>query len=1030
MARSQRPLFLLAIPLVVLAVAGSFFLGTDPPPATPTLGDQSLTQAPLSPSTGGAATLQGDQPGPQEAQPQREVAEDDGTEAAARAAAPRRVVRGARVPRASHFVEGRVQLPEGTPLDEEIFVIASGRRFKTLAGHPDEYSAPVDTDGNFRVAFAEGTRKGRIWIAGRYCFSSDNKVIDPTNPEDTNDLLLEPSLGGRFDVEVVAPRAAAGNLEFHEKVTVEMRENRTWGGSGGRVGVRTKDVHFEIGGVNPGKDFLVEARHPDFANGETKGLKAEPGVITQVVVNFGRGATISGEVRNIKGELITHASVMALTVAQARNRNPFMNEKIDEVVEGGDGTFELVGVPPGDLIVLVAADGYLELRDPLGEIVEGEVRTSLVLSMDKGLTVEGSVTWPKGSPASGAMVRLSQKTEFMSFPYEAIMGEVKVGADGEFSFSGLGEGQCHLEATSFERGYVAPAEASLRERLLDPPPVWRAVAADVKPSRRGLVLILSEGQTVPGKVLDDEGNPVPRFQITATPASNNILSNTARKPIKDRFRAPDGRFDLAGLQDGSWTLVARGLGFGTGDEQEITVPFDGEVALRLPRESKLSGVVRDPSGKPIQGAQVNGRHGGGKDARTETNEEGVFDLVRLNPGEVVISASHASWANSPKLTMFVAAGDTGEGALLTLRRGATLTVEMHTALGKINDRQVRLSGPSWKSGNTDESGSVLFEGLEPGAYTVSLESSGRARGPRDRNQWIMNNANKEEVKVTLVDEERRIVVLGTPSPTAVTVSGTVRSAGEGVAKAAVSVLDPENPNQQLAATIADVDGNYELVVDQPGTYQFMVGRGWSSQGVFPVAIEGGSRHRADFELPNSGLDGIIRGPSGTLEGATLALAVTIDGVEVGGRSRRRTTRSGVDGRYNFSDLSPGTYNLRAMESDPGDLAGGAILVEGLEVEAEGTTLDIDLELAGTLEGTVRDADGNGLRRATLDVTTEDGTRIMLASWVRTRGGGSYTMTGLAPGDVWVSARYEGRSSPRVKVRVSKGNTRQHDIVIP
>jgi hypothetical protein len=178
------------------------------------------------------------------------------------------------------------------------------------------------------------------------------------------------------------------------------------------------------------------------------------------------------------------------------------------------------------------------------------------------------------------------------------------------------------------------------------------------------------------------------------------------------------------------------------------------------------------------------------------------------------------------------------------------------------------------------------------------------------------------------------------------------------------------------------------------------------------------------------LDGIIRGPSGTLEGATLALAVTIDGVEVGGRSRRRTTRSGVDGRYNFSDLSPGTYNLRAMESDPGDLAGGAILVEGLEVEAEGTTLDIDLELAGTLEGTVRDADGNGLRRATLDLTTEDGTRIMLASWVRTRGGGSYTMTGLAPGDVWVSARYEGRSSPRVKVRVSKGNTRQHDIVIP
>lgn len=1030
MARPQRFLLLLAVPFVVLLTAGYFLMGTDPVPGPQPLGEGSV--APVAPIPDGSpvAEMEGETRGPAQDQPLRELVakSDDGAES--RSAAPQRVVLGARVPRASHFVYGQVEFPEGTPLDEELFVIASGRRFKTLAGHPDEYAAPVDTDGKFRVAFAEGTRKGRLWIAARYCFSENHKVIDPTNPEDTTDLLLKPSLGGRLDVEVVAPRSAAGDLEFHDKVTVELRQDRSWGGAGARAGTRTRDVHFEIGGVEPGEKFLVEARHPDFANGEVKGIKAEPGEVTLVVVNFGRGATLSGDIKNFQGELITHASVMALTVEQANKRNPFMNEKIDEQVEGGDGTFELVGVPPGDLMLLASADGYLELRVPLGEVVEGENRTSILLQMDRGQTVEGAVAWPKGSPAKGALVRLSQKTDFMGFDYEAIMGEIKVGAEGKFLFSGLGEGQCHLEATSFERGYVAPAEASLRERLLDPPPVWRAVAAEVKPGRRGLVMILSEGQTIPGQVLDDEGNPVPRFQIVATPAENNILSSTARKPIKDRFRSKAGRFDLEGLQDGAWVLVARGLGFGTGDEQEIVVPYDGEVALRLPRESKMTGVVRNPSGKPIQGAQVLGRHGGGKDARTESGEDGVFNLVRLNPGEVTLSATHSSWARSSEQTLHVAAGETSEGALLTLRRGAALTVELHNAVGVIEGRQINLNGAGWRREQTDAKGSVVFKGLEPGSYTVSMEAAQRGnRG--DRNQWVLNRANREEVKVELLDEEQRVLVLGIPSPTAVTVQGAVTAAGEGVAKAVVSVLDPKNSSGQVAAVVADVDGNYELVLDEPGDYKFMVGREWSSQGVFPVTISEGTRQREDFELPDASLLGVVRSASGVVEGAALSLTPTVDGKEVGARgSGRRSVRSGSDGQYSFSDLNPGTYNLRVMEANPGDATWGSILIEGLEVEDGGTTQDIDLELAGKIAGTVRDADGNGLRRARLNISTEGGTNILMNSWTRSRGGGSYTVNGLGPGDVWVSASYEGRTSSREKVVVRKGSTTQYDIVIP
>lgn len=1032
MALPQRSLVLLLVPLAVLAAAGFFFVVSDPVHAPDPLGEGSSPSAPLTPSGGGGTIdMQGDQAETTGPKPLRAEAVDSSADALAVVAGSKRMVQGARVPRGSHFVRGRVNLPEGTPLDEELFVIASGRPFKTMAGHPREYSAPVDDQGNFAVAFAEGSRKGRLWISARYCFSPNIKVIDPTSKEDLADLVLEAELGGCLDVEVVPPRVEAGNLDFHEKVTVELRQDRAWS-QGARAGKRAHDVHFEIGGVKPNEKFLVEARHPDYANGEVGGIQAEPGVITTVVVNFGRGVTLSGEVRNLEGNLITHASVMALTTEQAGKRNPFMNEKIDEVVEDGDGTFELVGVPPGDLVILVTADGYLELRVSLGKLVAGEHRSQLILQMGRGLTVEGAVAWPKGGAASGALVRISQKTNFMGFDYEAIMGEVKVGAEGKFAFSGLGEGDCRLEASSFERGYVAPEQASLRERLLDPPPIWRAVEADVKPGRTGLVLVLSEGQTIPGKVVDDLGNPVERFQIIAAPSENNILSSGARKRVKDRFKSKVGRFDLAGLQAGAWTLVARGLGYGAGDEQEIIVPFDGEVSLRLPREAKLTGVVRDPNGKLLQDAKVHARHGGGKDSRTDSKEEGVFSLARLNPGPVEISASHDSWARSIKQTVQASAGETGEGVIITLRRGGVLTVELHSSIPNKEAQTISISGPTWRSEKTNARGVVVLEGLEPGAYTVSLTAPRQRGGQGDREAWFLNRANKTEVKVDLANEERRVVILGEPSPTAVIISGIVTSNGKGVAKAVLSVLDPANTgSDQIAAAVADVSGHYELTLDAPGEYQFMVGPDWQNQGVFSVTINQGVRQKVDFELPNAGLEGILRGPGGVLDGAAIALSATIDGKEVGGRrSGRRTTKSGPYGRYSFSNLTPGTYNLRVMDARSAENKGGAILIQEFEIPEEGRTFDVDLRMAGTLVGVVRDGAGQGLNRGSVTVTSEDGTVIKMLSFTRTRAGGSYRETGLGPGDVWVQANYKGEKSSRVRVSIREGDETSLDLVVP
>lgn len=1033
MTKSPRLLVLLALPLAALLVGLSLLLdpGTVEQPVgigsePPSSGVQGEPQSP-------GVDLVGEAPeeGPVGA-PVREAVEEAALEVAGDSAAPRPRLPRSRVPRDAHWVEGTVLFPDGTPAGEAIQVVAGGRRFKTVRGQPDEFAAPIDRDGRFRVAFANGTRKGRLWVDAQYAFMDRPVVVDPTSEEETADLVLEPALGGRIEVEVVPPRAALGNLEFYEDVSVELRGANRWGGGGAKAGRRIDDNRFEVGGINPSRNYLAEARHPEFANGETQGFNVEAGQTTQVVVEFDLGATLEGEVLNSEGERVPQAKVLAMTVEQANQRNPFVNEQVDEESEEGDGSFKLEGVPAGEMVLVVEADGYLEARYELGLVRNGEVRQGLRITLDRGNLIGGVVQWPDGTPAAGALVRISQKGGLMGFgvDIERIMGEVKVPSDGRFLFSALEDGNCQIQASCYERGYEPPEDASLRERLLDPPPLWRAVAGDVRPGQLNLVLDLSEGSEVAGRVVDEVGEPVRSFQIIARPAENDILNTGARKPVKDRFRTKDGRFVLEGVPVGRWILSARALGYGDGDEVPVLAPTDGEIEITLPRECRLSGRIEDPNGEPVDGARLTAEHGGGKTARAQASADGTFSLARLNPGVVKITAQGGGWAKSNPVEVMLSAGEQREDQVIRLRRGAELTVRVDPSSTPIAGRTVRLSGMGWNGRDTDEKGEVVFSGLEPGNYTVTLDP-GSQQGGFGRDQWMMNWANQESMEITLADQQRLTITLGSPYPDSVIVRGTVSAGGEPVVGATISIIKPgENSGRPLGAAKTDASGRYEINVKEPSTYTFMVGRDFASQSPFEVEVPAGATFTKNFELPTSSLTGVVRGPSGeAVAKANLELTLVTEGKEVRGRAtgRRRAT-SREDGSYAFEELAPGTYNLRANDSRRGAQRGGSVLIEGVVVEEGGTVLDIDLPLAGTLRGRVEDASGQGLARMNLRLTNEEG--VPLSSFGRnfTGPGGTFSIEGLPPGDLWVSASGNGKMSQSVRVEVIGGGESEVTIV--
>jgi hypothetical protein len=1034
MARPQRNLLLLALPLLVLGAVGVLLLGGDPPAEPSALGGGLEGPAAGPASDGGeVAELTGPGPAAGGDSPEaavRSIAEDDFA-AAEDPDAPGRArarVQG-KVPRDSHWVEGRVTFPDGTPLDEEIRVVAGGRRFRTLRGQPEEYMGAVDREGRFRVAFANGTRKGRLWVDAKYAYMSRPVVVDPTAEEEIADVVLEPSLGGRLEVEVVPPRVALGDASFYDEVTVEVRADQRWSQVPPKDGLRLEENRFAVGGLDPDTTLLAEARHPEYANGETKGIEVVAGETQFVVVSFDLGATIAGEILNAEGERIPQARVLAMTTEQASRRNPFMNEKVDEQSEEGDGSFALEGVPAGEMVLIIEADGYLEGRYELGEVRNGERREGLQVRLDRGNLVAGVVQWPDGSPARGALVRISQRGGFGGWDVERIMGETKVGEDGRFQFSALLDGMCQLQASSFERGYEPPADASLRERLLDPPPLWRAVAADVNPGTLNLVMDLSEGTALAGRVVDETGEPVRSFQIIATPSENDILSTSARKAVKDRFRAKDGSFVLEGLPLGKWVVTARGLGYGDGAEVEVSAPRDEPVEIVLPRECQLAGKVLDPDGKPVEDVWVTVEHGAGNTARTQSGEEGAFSAPRLNPGVAQVSASGGGWAKSSPVEVVLAAGEERDDLVVYLRRGGELTVLVHPAAAPIAGRSVQLNGSGWRMEETDADGKVVFKGLDPGDYEVTLQPAGGddfgGRG------WMQRMANQKKVKVSLADQQRVQVVLGEPSPTAVQVTGRVTSGGEPVGNAALTVT-LAGGGDPVAAIQADASGAYSVMIDEPGEYRFLVGRDWQSQSVFTREVPAGASHSLDFELPTLSISGVVRGAGGELVAeATLTLTPDANNGQ-GGNARfmgvRRVT-SDAGGGYVFPNVSPGSYTIRVADSRRGDQRAGHLLREGVVLGEEALVLDLDLPPAGGVEGTCRDGAGQPIGRARIEVTAASGVSLRSFSRDFSRPGGAYSLEGLPAGEVFVEATQGGRSSGRVSVQVPAGGKASLDLVL-
>jgi len=964
-----------------------------------------------------------------------EVEADDGPEEVdPRSAVPADVI----------WIEGRVVEPDGLPAGDQLYVSAKGKSFDRKTRRRS-HEVKVKPDGTFRVALADGTRLGWLNVRSRFAYLEESYKVKPRSLDE--EIVLEPVLGGVLRGEIVAPPQLAWADDPLQGGRAELM---IWGS--GRNTTQYEDLNgkqsFEFlamppGGIDPNS---LSVRSDYLQRGTPDGeVEIKPGEVTTVSIEMEAGARIYGKLVDDKGKPVPDPKVELAVTIDGNEWGAWMDrQKLTAEDFDVEGNFAFFGVRPGKITLTASATGYRESKMELGELSDGDQRKGITLVVDQGRSISGKVRWPDGRPAVGALIKLEQESDSDARAMWEAIPSVKTDDDGAFEITGLTvDGTCRVVASLRPAGELrgekddAKSEKGSRARRKPRPHAWRARVDGVHPGRDDLILTLDSGASITGRVVNDIGEAVTRFHVTATPMDREMSRIDWETRTGTTVLAGDGSFKLEGIQEGKWNLFAAADGHVRSEEQPFEIPHDGgEMVVVCPRAAEVIGVVRNPSGELITGATVQAklivRGLDGEISETKwsgndkTNSKGEFKLENLQYGSIELTASADGFASNGPLEIQLAAGQVLEDVALRLRVGARLRVELHPAVGDVDGREVtvnEINGDYWEQHETDSGGVVVVDGLNSGEYSVTLQASDDiSNGP-----WELRSANEITETVTLNSSGTGRVVIGTPPANPVLVTGRVTRGGAAMADAIVSCQPIGGQDARNRAVQTGPDGAYEVSLDVAGKYSISVSdsRGQGSID-FQRDVPEGEAVRFDFDLPTMSVSGLITGPDGTaVSGVRVTLLrVYAEGDPDGTVYRTSSEETDGEGRYTFNTLQAGTYNLRAGAENSwrrrrsrARFAQGVI--PGIKVE-EGkslTGMDLQLEKPGTIVGIVYGPNGSPIENAWVQATDESGVELEGGAVGTTDENGRFRLTGVPPGTVQLNARESQYSSEATPVKV-------------
>jgi len=963
-------------------------------------------------------------------------------------------------------VEGRVQLPPGTPADEHVQVLASVGTQRRAKIHSRSDLGP---DGSFRVSFSKGAEKGQLVLEARYLFLPIAHDISPGDlAKLANPLVLRPEIGGCIHGRVHLARNALehrASLVGH-KVDVYGRttgnQQRDWTDRVSRDTQITDELEFEFGGLPASRLYTVNLRPKDLVDASADSLKIQPGRVLTVDLDVELGARISGRIVDEKGAPVEEAQTMVQVERGMGSRGYQGDEK-----SAADGSFHVFGIGPGKVTLTFTKTGYTFLEKEIGLLGDGDVREGVEIVLQRGQSVTGRVLWPDQTPAAGARIeyRFAREEGAGSVRFfSSESDQVTAAADGAFEISGLGsqaitltasaevteEGAPATDAPTLAAG-ASPAAGAKGPKAVEAAgakdkkskPTWKAYLENVAPGTRDLVITVRKGATVRGRAVDDLGAALEAFRIRAEPIDGGQEWERRQRAVNSNGSA--GEFALEGLHEGEWDLVAEAKEHAPSTSRRIRFPAaEEEIVLVLPRAAKVSGIVVDRDGKPVPRSRATARQADAAsrfnswnrdDKAARCDAEGRFEIADAPPGPVKIVATAEGMAESAPLPLELAPGQIVADLSLVLRRPGRITGEILDDTGRpIPGRSVNANATEdqgYHNIKADDAGRFEIEGMSPGRYWVSSGPSEKemADVTTDEERQVAWTKFQKQATVEVVEGETVHVVLGGAPKDGVKVHGTIYAGAardRTVPGVALWVFGSAMPDQSPVTGTSDAEGKYAIVVPKAGEFSLSImnqKRGTSTTTRFTVPPEK-TEFEHDILLPGGRIGGRVIGMDGKpVARMQVSCAPEQMTAALSSEASYGNTTTDDAGAFVFDGLNEGTYRFEAgsqpWEDTPSEK--GKCVRGGVVLEKDGRIDDLELRLQPQcrVEGLVLGPDGQPVAGATVYARDESGN--VLQRWPPTSAdaSGRFKMDGLLPGKVTFAARTKRLASPEsapVKVR--------------
>jgi hypothetical protein len=651
------------------------------------------------------------------------------------------------------------------------------------------------------------------------------------------------------------------------------------------------------------------------------------------------GTVKGGDGRPIEGARVYYLPLRSTATESAR-----------VVRTDAQGRFRIDLPKPTAQMLRVEARGWASRRL---DKVEPGARTDIVL--DKGRAIDGVVVDEAGQPVGGARVEARSVRGVPSF-WDAEAGVVSTRTDaaGRFRIEGL--------------------DASLQRVF-----AWSGSGRAVKRAVRGgsqIVLTLKPLGVLSGLVTDASGR-----------ALEGVLVRETKGPhfwgegLGDTSDA-GGRFEIVGLDAGTYTVMAHHPDFAPAFQQDVRVELRGrsDITLVLHPGVPVAGRLVDAAEKPVAGRLRVSEAGErlpdalGDLLRAESGVDGRFLLSRVAPGDyvfVVNAPGYAARRADVSVSGEDPAVDLGDIVLdpgLAIRGHVRSRSGAPVADATVACTQSRLSFFSgWPTETRSlDDGSFTLAGLQPGHCEVSAAAPGyaKARVPAE------------------VGAERVVLTLDAAG----SLTGVVVEEGDRPVEAYQVTLQLASQSQQRmfedqrAESIGTTDGRFSLEDLSEGRYVLQV---LVPDRLPSVAnnLSVSAGRTTDAGVIRVGRGGIVRGTVASASGGVVGATVRLQGPgqDMLTWSEAFMTETDAGGTFEFRGAPPGPATLKATHPDYASASAS------VEVDPQKAPADVRIVLSegGRLEGTVRRRDGSPLA----------GQRVHI--WPKT--GGSWNVEPLVTG---------------------------------